>query len=103
MKTIDHIALTVEDPKEAANWYIDNFSGELLYCDDTWSFVQFKNIKMAFVKKGTHPAHFAFKVDCFDEQDTVKKHRDNTLSCYKKDPWGNIYELIKYPEILDDH
>ena len=67
MKTIDHIALSVEDPESAANWYISNFNGELLYCDDTWSFVQFENIKMAFVKKGTHPAHFAFKVDRFDE------------------------------------
>ena len=42
--------------------------------------------------------HFAFEVECFDEKDTVRKHRDNTLSSYKKDPWGNVYELIKYPE-----
>ena len=98
MKTIDHIALSVEDPESAANWYISNFNGELLYCDDTWSFVQFENIKMAFVKKGTHPAHFAFKVDRFDEEDIVKEHRDQTQSSYKRDPWGNISELIKYPE-----
>ncbi len=98
MKTIDHIALCVDDPEAAANWYINNFCGKLLYCDDTWSFVQFQNIKMAFVKKGTHPAHFAFEVDDFSETDTVKTHRDNTLSTYKRDPWGNIYELIKYPE-----
>ena len=98
MKTIDHIALCVEDPEAAANWYIDNFCGNLLYCDDTWSFIQCKNIKMAFVKKGTHPAHFAFEVENFSEKDSVKTHRDNTLSTYKKDPWGNIFELIKYPE-----
>ena len=79
MKTIDHIALCVEDPEAAASWYIDN-------------------IKMAFVKKGTHPAHFAFEVENFSEKDSVKTHRDNTLSTYKKDPWGNIFELIKYPE-----
>ena len=103
MKTIDHIALVVDNPQDAAEWYVDNFCGKLLYSDDTWSFIQFKNIKMAFVKKGTHPAHFAFRVNEFEDKDVVKKHRDDTLSCYKKDPWGNIYELIKYPETLDDY
>ncbi len=98
MKTIDHIALCVDDPEAAANWYINNFCGKLLYCDDTWSFVQFQNIKMAFVKKGTHPAHFAFEVNGFSEDDVVKTHRDGSRSVYKKDPWGNIYELICYKE-----
>jgi|TARA_R110002124_G_scaffold49599_5_gene145272 hypothetical protein len=98
MKKIDHLALSVDDPEEAANWYIKNFDGQLLYCDDSWSFVQFENIKIAFVKKGTHPSHFAFEVDNFEDEDIVKEHRDNTLSSYKKDPWGNVYELIKYPE-----
>ena len=98
MKTVDHIALSVDDPEAAAQWYIDNFCGELLYCDHTWSFVQFENIKMAFVKKGTHPPHFAFEVNSFQDGDIVREHRDQTQSSYKKDPWGNIYELIKYPE-----
>jgi hypothetical protein len=98
MKAIDHIALSVDSPAEAANWYISQFAGHILYCDDTWSFVQFKNIKIAFIKKGTHPPHFAFEVDDFSAEDIVKEHRDKTLSAYKKDPWGNVYELIKYPE-----
>ena len=95
---LDHIALIVDNPQEAADWYINQFGGSLLYCDKTWAFVQLDNIKLAFVMKGLHPAHFAFKVDDFDEGETIKEHRDNTLSVYKKDPWGNIYELIKYPE-----
>jgi hypothetical protein len=45
-----------------------------------------------------HPAHFAFEVSSFEDSDVVKEHRDGTLSAYKKDPWGNIYELIKYPQ-----
>ena len=48
--------------------------------------------------KGKHPAHFAFEVEEFDKDDKVKKHRDGSNSVYKKDPWGNIYELINYEE-----
>jgi len=94
---IDHIALQVESPKVAAEWYRDNFDAEILYADDTWSFVQFENIKIAFVVKEQHPEHIAFEVDSFEEGDRVKKHRDGTISVYKRDPFGNIYELIKYP------
>ena len=38
---IDHIAIQVENPGEAAEWYSKNFGAELLYVDDTWGFVQF--------------------------------------------------------------
>ena len=36
---IDHIALQVKNPKEAAQWYCDNFGAEIIYADETWSFV----------------------------------------------------------------
>mgnify|MGYP006189762391 FL=1 len=98
MKKIDHIALQVEDAKQAADWYCENFEAVLLYADDTWSFVQFQNIKLAFVTKGQHPPHIAFEVNDFDEGDKVKEHRDGTRSVYKRDPFGNIYELIEYPK-----
>ncbi len=92
---IDHIAISVDSPKEAAEWYSSNFNGSILYSDETWSVVEFENIKLAFVVKEQHPAHFAFEINDFKNKDKIKKHRDGTLSCYKKDPWGNIYELIK--------
>ena len=95
---IDHIAIVVDSPREAAEWYVQNFGAELLYADDTWGFVQFENIKLAFVVKAQHPAHFAFEVDSFNDKDKIKKHRDNSESVYKRDPWGNIYELVKYPD-----
>ena len=44
MMKIDHIALSVDDPKAAAKWYCENFGAELLYSDDTWAFIQFQNI-----------------------------------------------------------
>ena len=98
MKKIDHIALVVDNPEEVANWYIDQFEASHLYSDESWALVEFENIKMAFVRKGTHPAHFGIKIEEFAKEEKIKTHRDGTLSVYKKDPWGNIYELIKYPE-----
>lgn len=95
MTKIDHIALSVTNPTEAAEWYINNFNAEMLYFDETWAIVSFDNIKLAFVMKNQHPAHFAFECD---ELENGKLHRDGSLSLYKKDPWGNIYELIKYKE-----
>lgn len=98
MTKVDHIALVVDDPSLAAKWYEADFNAEILYSDETWALVQFENIKMAFVMKGQHPAHFAFEIEEFDKDDKVKKHRDGSNSVYKKDPWGNIYELINYEE-----
>jgi hypothetical protein len=98
MTKVDHIALVVDNPLLAAKWYESDFNAEILYSDEAWAIVQFENIKMAFVMKGKHPAHFAFEVEEFDKDDKVKKHRDGSNSVYKKDPWGNIYELINYEE-----
>ena len=98
MKTIDHIALQVEEPRKAAKWYCENFGAEPLYVDDTWAFIQFENVKLAFVVKTQHPPHIAFEVDDFSKDDKVKGHRDGSESAYKRDPFGNIYELIKYPK-----
>ena len=95
---VDHIALVVDSPEEAAEWYVNQFGANLLYKDKTWSFVEFENIKLAFVVKHQHPQHFAFEVSSFSENDRVKSHRDGTTSVYKRDPWGNVYELIKYPQ-----
>ena len=95
-KAIDHIAIQSDEPIALAKWYESEFSAEVLYLDDTWAFLQFKNIKLAIVHPKQHPAHIAFEVDSFSENDIVKLHRDGSSSAYKKDPSGNIYELIKY-------
>lgn len=92
---IDHIAIQVENTREAVEWYTLHHGAEPLYVDDTWGVVQFENVKVAFVLKQNHPSHFAFRVEDFLGG---KMHRDGTRSLYKKDPWGNTYELIAYPE-----
>ena len=99
---LDHVALQVEDPTQAANWYKEKFEADIIYCDKTWSFVQLENIKIAFVVKTQHPRHIAFEVQEFDPSDKVKKHRDGSSSIYKRDPWGNVIEYIKYPS-EEDH
>ena len=96
------LPLQVTNPKEAAEWYKENFEADIIYCDKTWSFVQLENIKIAFVVKTQHPRHIAFEVQQFDPSDKVKKHRDGSSSIYKRDPWGNVIEYIKYPS-EEDH
>ena len=95
---IDHIALQVENPQSTAQWYCDNYGARMLYVDATWAFIEFDNIKMAFVVPEQHPQHFAFLVDSFEDGESVNEHRDGSISVYKQDPWGNSFELIKYPE-----
>ena len=95
-RSIDHIAIQSDDPRGLAAWYESEFGAEVLYLDDTWAFLQFQNIKLAIVHKQQHPAHIAFEVSSFLESDVVKSHRDGSFSSYRKDPDGNIYELIKY-------
>ena len=92
---IDHIALEVENPSDAANWYCEKFGATIIFKDETWAFVQFENIKLAFVMPDQHPAHIAFEENNLK---AGKLHRDGSRSVYKKDPFGNFYELIKYKE-----
>ena len=46
---IDHIALQVDDVKESVDYYVNEYGCSIIYCDDTWAFLQFDNIKLALV------------------------------------------------------
>tara|TARA_B100000131_G_scaffold320315_1_gene368154 strand:+ start:2264 stop:2572 length:309 start_codon:yes stop_codon:yes gene_type:complete len=96
LNNVDHIALNSNDPIASADWYAEEFGGSIVYSDESWSMVEFENIKLSFVIPGSHPSHIAFEVESFGCNDIVKEHRDGSSSCYKKDEWGNIYELISY-------
>jgi len=95
MKKIDHIAIVVDDTIAAAEWYSENHGAKILYTDSSWSIVEFKNIKLAFVLSEQHPPHFAFEVKDLEEGNL---HRDGSVSVYRQDPWGNSFELVKYPD-----
>lgn len=95
---LDHIALQVDSPAEAAEWYSAKFGADILYSDNTWAVTQLENIKLAFVTKTQHPPHIAIEVDKFLDTCIVKEHRDGSTSTYIRDPWGNCIEYIKYPK-----
>lgn len=95
MNSVDHIAIVVDNPKEAVKYYCQKYGALVLYSDDTWGMIQFENIKLAFVIEGQHPPHIAFE----DKKlKNGKLHRDGSRSIYEKDPWNNFIEIIKYKE-----
>lgn len=94
LSRMDHIAMQSEDPNGSAHWYAKMFGGKVMYSDDEWSIVRFKNINLAFVIPENHPAHISFETNRVD--DGFKKHRDGSMFKYVVDKWGNTYELIHY-------
>jgi catechol 2,3-dioxygenase-like lactoylglutathione lyase family enzyme len=94
---IDHIAIPVKNQdslKATVDWYLSTFKCEVEYQDDTWAFLRFGNIKLAFVIPEQHPAHIAFVSAKAEEFGPLKTHRDGTRSIYIDDPSGNTIEIM---------
>ena len=94
---IDHIAIPVKDKdslKSTVDWYLSTFKCEVEYQDETWAFLRFGNIKLAFVIPEQHPAHLAFVSAKAEEFGPLKTHRDGTRSIYIDDPAGNTIEIM---------
>ena len=96
LDTIDHIAIQVNDIKTSLDWYLDTFKCDIIYCDDSWAFIEFKNIKLALVKSEQHPAHFAIVDDSINKNKNITTHRDGSKSMYITDKDSNYIELITY-------
>ena len=47
MKTIDHIAIVVNNIKESVAYYVVEHQARILYMDKTWGLLQFKNVNLA--------------------------------------------------------
>lgn len=94
LDAIDHIAISVTNLKETVDWYKENFRCEVDYQDDTWAFLRFGNIKMAFVIAEQHPPHIAFVSENAESFGPLKTHRDGTRSIYIKDPSANTVEIM---------
>ena len=97
----DHVAVNVKSIKDSADWYIENLGAEIIYLDDTWAFLQFKNIKIALVTNDQHPDHFAVLDSSALSNKNAVKHRDGTISYYTKDLDNNYIEHIYYPSKKD--
>lgn len=95
---IDHLAITVKDIKNSAQYYSSNFNCKVLYQDSTWAMLEFSNVKLSLVKSNQHPAHFAILNDDIKKDKTAKIHRDNSVSKYIKDIDGNYIEIIAYSD-----
>ena len=98
MDEIDHIAIQVKDIHKAVNWYMKNFNCNIIYEDDTWAFLEFKNTKIALVVNQQHPPHFAILDDKINQDKNTVKHRDGSISKYIKDLYGNYIELLIYDD-----
>ena len=94
---LDHIAVVSSDIKRDVEWYTSTFNCGLSYQDDTWALLKFDNVSLALVTKGEHPNHFAVVDPLIKGSKNVKKHRDDIHYVYKKDPSGNIVEIIDRP------
>ena len=95
MEKIHHIAIMVNDIKEAIKWYTSHTKCKIVYEDDTWAMLKYANISLAFVLPDMHPPHIAFEKDNADKYGNLKKHRDGTASVYVKDPSNNFVEMLK--------
>ena len=95
MDKVDHIAVEVADIKQSVDWYKERFSFNVLYQDDTWAFLEFENIKLAFVLPNQHPPHIAFCRSDAEMYGKLKMHRDGTESTYIRDNSGNAIEILK--------
>ena len=96
MRAIDHLAITVDEGRGPAAWYVKNNGCSSICCYDTWTILQFENIKLTLGVDDEHPFHIAFEVKDPGIESTL--HRDGSISRYIKDPSGNSIELIKYPQ-----
>ncbi|MBX9685073.1 MAG: VOC family protein [Candidatus Obscuribacterales bacterium] len=92
---IDHIAIPVDNIKQAVEWYTSQFNCKIKYQDETWAYLGFNNINLALVIPEQHPGHLAFIRKDAESYGTLKTHRDGTKSCYVKDPAGNSIEIME--------
>ena len=94
LDSIDHIAIVVNNVKEAVAWYAERFQCRIDYQDDTWALLSFANIRLAFVTQGQHRPHIGFKRPDAESFGPLKPHRDGTRYTYLDDPAGNMVEIL---------
>ena len=94
---IDHIAIQVSDINKSVKWYTSNYKCNIIYADSTWAFIEFDNIKLSLVANEEHPQHFAVIDNSIVRDSKAVRHRDGSISKYKKDIDNNYIEHIAYP------
>ena len=103
MKTVDHIAVLVENLDVSQKWYEENCNAELVFEDYKYRRMRMNNVTIAIIdKKHYEHAHFGILVQDYgnlpSDKGEIVHHRDGTTGCYVKDPDGNVVEFIYYNE-----
>jgi catechol 2,3-dioxygenase-like lactoylglutathione lyase family enzyme len=100
MKTIDHIALLVDDLDIAQAWYEEKLEAICEYSDSFYRRMRFNNTTVALISKHRYSYnHIGILTECKEDlpQDGERvEHRDGTIGVYTFDPDGNCIEHIWY-------
>ena len=102
MKTVDHIALHVDDLNVAQKWYEETLDAICEYSDSFYRRMRFNNTTVALISKYRYPyPHIGILTKC--KEDLPKEgerveHRDGTIGVYTFDPDGHCIEHIWYNE-----
>lgn len=91
---IHHVAIAVEDIRQAIHFYSTHFRCKVEYQDESWALLEFGNIKLALVLREQHEPHLAFTSKEASRFGQLCEHRDGTRSVYIKDPSGNTIEIM---------
>ena len=97
MDKIDHIAIQTKNIDDSVTWFLKKFKCSVIYQDDSWAMLEFKNMKLALVLPDQHPPHIAISCVDIEEQGKPGKHRAESEFLYIKDINENVFELIRYP------
>ena len=100
MKTVDHVALLVDDLDVAQTWYEETLKAVCEFSTDSYRRMRFSNTTVALISKHTYPyAHVGILAESKEDlpQDGERvEHRDGTIGVYTFDPDGNCVEHIWY-------
>tara|TARA_Y100000592_G_C5439976_1_gene302822 strand:- start:1151 stop:1489 length:339 start_codon:yes stop_codon:yes gene_type:complete len=102
MRTVDHIALHVDNLDVAQKWYEEKLDAICEYSDSFYRRMRFNNTTVALISKHRYPyPHVGILTKCKEDlpQDGERvEHRDGTIGVYTFDPDGNCIEHIWYNE-----
>ena len=100
MRTIDHIAVLVEDLEISQKWYETHLGAVCEYSDTFYRRMRFNNTSLALIRKDRYPyAHVGILTECKEDlpqHGERVEHRDGTIGVYTFDPDGNCVEHIWY-------
>ena len=97
MKTVDHIALLVDNLDESQKWYEENVNAVCVFSDKNYRRMQTFNTTIALVCK----YHYSYNhIGILPKNGGRVEHRDGTVGVYVFDNSGHCIEFIYYsPEV----